>query len=227
MDINLYFEETGSGFPLVLLHGNGEDHTYFQHQIGPFSQHFRVIAVDTRGHGQSPRGEAPFSLEQFAEDLKEFLDGQGIGRCHLLGFSDGANIALLFALKYPEYVEKLILNGADLEPSGVKRRVQIPIILTWAALDVARRFQEKALPKWELMNLMVTQPHIQSEQLRKLKMPVLVAAGTKDMIQENHTRAIAAAIPGSRLVLLPGDHFIAKKNWQAFNPAILEFLLEK
>lgn len=227
MDIKLHFEETGDGFPLVLLHGNGEDHTYFQHQIAPFSQHFRVIAVDTRGHGQSPRGEAPFSLEQFAEDLKEFLDGQGIGRCHLLGFSDGANIALLFTLKYPAYVEKLILNGADLEPSGVKRRVQIPIILTWAALDVARKLDEKALPKWELMNLMVTQPHIQSEQLRKLNMPVLVVAGTKDMIKETHTRAIAAAIPGSRLVLLPGDHFIAKKNYQAFNPAILEFLLEK
>lgn len=227
MDINLHFEETGSGFPLVLLHGNGEDHTYFKHQIEPFSQHFRVIAVDTRGHGKSPRGEAPFRLEQFAEDLKAFLDGLGIARCHLLGFSDGGNIALIFALKYPEYVEKLILNGANLEPSGVKRRVQTPIILTWAALNVVRKADEKAQPKWEMLDLMVTQPHIQSEQLRWLKMPVLVVAGTKDLIKQTHTRAIAAAIPGSRLAILPGDHFVAKKNWQAFNPVILEFLLEK
>lgn len=224
MDIELYFEETGSGFPLVLLHGNGEDHTYFQHQVEPFSRHFRVIAVDTRGHGKSPRGTAPFTLEQFAEDLKGFLDARGIEKCHLLGFSDGANIALLFSLKYPEYVEKLILNGADLDPSGVKRSTQIPIILTWAMLNVIRRFDEKALPKWELMDLMVTQPHIQSEQLRRLKMPVLVAAGTKDMMKETHTRAIAAAIPGSQLAILPGDHFVARKNWQAFNPVILDFL---
>ena len=101
MDIRLCCVEAGEGFPLVLLHGNGEDHTYFKRQMGPFSQHFRVIAVDTRGHGESPRGTAPFTLEQFAEDLKEFLDGRSITRCHLLGFSDGGNIALLFALKYP------------------------------------------------------------------------------------------------------------------------------
>ena len=64
MDIRLCCVEAGEGFPLVLLHGNGEDHTYFKRQMGPFSQHFRVIAVDTRGHGESPRGTAPFTLEQ-------------------------------------------------------------------------------------------------------------------------------------------------------------------
>ena len=115
MDIRLCCVEAGEGFPLVLLHGNGEDHTYFKRQMGPFSQHFRVISVDTRGHGESPRGTAPFTLEQFAEDLKEFLDGRSITRCHLLGFSDGGNIALLFALKYPEYVEKLILDPKHIE----------------------------------------------------------------------------------------------------------------
>ena len=68
MDIRLCCVEAGEGFPLVLLHGNGEDHTYFKRQMEPFSQRFRVIAVDTRGHGESPRGTAPFTLEQFAED---------------------------------------------------------------------------------------------------------------------------------------------------------------
>lgn len=120
LDIQLNYTTAGQGFPLILLHGNGEDHTYFKHQMGPFSEKFRVIAPDTRGHGRTPRGTAPFTLEQFAEDLKGFLDSREIGRCHLLGFSDGANIALLFALKYPDYVEKLILNGADLYPSAVK-----------------------------------------------------------------------------------------------------------
>ena len=119
MDITLHYEQTGEGFPLVLLHGNGEDHTYFQHQMEPFAAHYRVIALDTRGHGGSPRGEAPFTLEQFAQDLKDFLDGQGIEKCHLLGFSDGGNVALIFALKYPQYIEKLVLNGANLEPEGL------------------------------------------------------------------------------------------------------------
>ena len=57
MNIALNYVETGEGFPLVLLHGNGEDHTYFKRQMEPFSLKYRVIALDTRGHGKSPRGE--------------------------------------------------------------------------------------------------------------------------------------------------------------------------
>lgn len=224
MDIQLNYTTAGEGFPLILLHGNGEDHTYFKHQMGPFSEKFRVIALDTRGHGQSPRGTAPFTLEQFAEDLKGFLDSREISRCHLLGFSDGANIALLFALKYPEYVEKLVLNGADLYPSAVKLSTQAPIVLGWGLLQVIRRFDKKAQPKWELLDLMTTQPHIKPASLAALTMPTLVAAGDRDMIREKHTRLIARSIPNSQLAILPGDHFVARRNWQAFNPLVLNFL---
>ena len=226
MDIQLNYTTAGQGFPLVLLHGNGEDHTYFKHQMGPFSEKFRVIAPDTRGHGRSPRGTAPFTLEQFAEDLKDFLDSREIRRCHLLGFSDGANIALLFALKYPEYVEKLILNGGDLYPAGVKLSTQAPIVLGWGLLQAVRRFDKNARPKWELLDLMTTQPHIKPDSLSALTMPTLVVAGEKDMIRESHTRLIARSIPNSRLAILPGDHFVARRNWQAFNPVILKFLSE-
>lgn len=78
MDIKLYYSEHGSGEPLILLHGNGEDSGYFKEQIRFFSKHFRVIAVDTRGHGRSPRGNAPFTLTQFAEDLRCFMLEMGI-----------------------------------------------------------------------------------------------------------------------------------------------------
>lgn len=224
MKIQLNYTVAGQGFPLILLHGNGEDHTYFKHQIGPFSARYQVLALDTRGHGQSPRGTAPFTLEQFAEDLKGFLDSREIKRCHLLGFSDGANIALLFALKYPEYVEKLILNGADLSPSGVKLSTQVPIVLSWGLLQVIRRLDKKAQPKWELLDLMTTQPHIKPKALSALAMPTLVVAGERDMIREKHTRRIAQSIPNSKLVILPGGHFVARRNWQAFNPVVLKFL---
>ena len=226
MDIQLHYMIAGQGFPLVMLHGNGEDHTYFKHQMAPFSERYQVIALETRGHGQSPRGTAPFTLEQFAEDLKAFLDSREIRRCHLLGFSDGANIALLFALKYPEYVEKLVLNGADLSPSGVKLSIQAPIVLGWGLLQVIRRLDKRAQPKWELLDLMTTQPHIKPERLSALTMPVLVIAGDRDMIRERHTWLIARSIPNSRLSILPGDHFVARRNWQAFNPVVLDFLSE-
>ncbi|MDE7359343.1 MAG: alpha/beta hydrolase, partial [Lachnospiraceae bacterium] len=94
MDISLYYQENGEGEPLFLLHGNGEDGTYFANQISLFSGRYRVIAVDTRGHGKSPRGTAPFTMEQFAVDLKELMDKLQIQNAVILGFSDGANIAM-------------------------------------------------------------------------------------------------------------------------------------
>ena len=123
----LYCEEKGDGFPLILLHGNGEDHTYFKDQIRFFSEKYRVIAIDTRGHGQSPRGDGEFSLSRFADDLYDFMIERKIEKAHLLGFSDGGNIALLFALAHPERVCKLILNGANLDPSGLKESTRLPI----------------------------------------------------------------------------------------------------
>ncbi|MCR5351613.1 MAG: alpha/beta fold hydrolase [Bacteroidales bacterium] len=223
MDIRHHFIEKGSGEPLVLLHGNGEDGGYFSGQIDVLAAHFRVLALDTRGHGQTPRGSAPFTISQFADDLLAFLDERGIARAHLLGFSDGGNIALVFALRYPERVGKLILNGANLDPSGVKRRIQWAVELGYRS---ARRSQNpKAIQRAEMLGLMVNDPHIRPEELSALRMPTLVIAGTRDMIREAHTRLIAASIPDARLVLLPGNHFIAAKNPVRFNEAVLDFLL--
>lgn len=133
----LFYAEAGSGYPLLLLHGNGEDHTYFSAQLRFFSQYYHVFAPDTRGHGASPRGSGPFTLERFADDLLEFLHARALTRVHLLGFSDGANIAMLFALRHPVLVEKLILNGGNLSPSGIRTSVQLPIELGYR---IARLF---------------------------------------------------------------------------------------
>lgn len=224
MDIELNYIEAGAGFPLVMLHGNNEDHTFFEHQMGPFSQKYRVITPDTRGHGDSPRGEAPFTLDQFADDLKDFLDGLGIQKCHLLGFSDGGNIALIFALKYPQYIEKMIVDGANLDPSGLNNGDRIKDKMNWTILKAIKGSDPVKNAKWEMLDLMVTQPQIDSMSLRSLRMPTLVIAGDKDVIKEAHTRSIAAPIPNGRLAILPGDHYVAQKNWKKFNDVVLEFL---
>lgn len=108
MDITLYYQEKGDKEPFILLHGNGEDDSYFKNQIDYFSNGYRVIALDTRGHGKSPRGAAPFTIEQFSHDLYEFMAGIEISNAVILGFSDGANIAMKFAIKYPDKVKVLI-----------------------------------------------------------------------------------------------------------------------
>lgn len=227
MDISLNYLEKGEGKPLILLHGNGEDNSYFVYQVAYFSRFYRVLAIDTRGHGQSPRGTAPFSIQQFAEDLRDFLDQQEIPKAHILGFSDGGNIALTFALRYPERVDRLILNGANLFPSGVKAAVQLPIVLGYRAASLSAKRSLKAKHKAELLGLMVNEPNIQPEELNGLTVPTLVIAGTRDMIKEAHTRLIARSLPNARLVLLPGDHFIANKEPAAFNRAVRNFLTEE
>ena len=223
---HLYYKEKGKGKPLILLHGNGEDSSYFESQMDYFSQTRRVIAVDTRGHGRSPRGPAPFTIRQFAEDLREFVEEMGIERADLLGVSDGGNIAIIFALRYPERVDRLILNGANLWSRGVKPSVQIPIILGYSAASFFGHFSGKARANAELLRLMVKDPNIEQEELRNIQSPTLVIAGERDMIREEHTRLIAAEIPGAELRIIPGDHFIAAGNPEAFNREVDRFLRE-
>ena len=224
MDIQLNFIEQGQGRPMVLLHGNGEDSSYFVHQIAHFSKSYRVIAIDTRGHGQSPRGEKPFAIKQFAEDLKDFLDARNIAKAVILGFSDGGNIALEFVLKYPERVEKLILNGANLFPSGVKPLYQWPIEVGYRMAKLFSKKSEKTKQNAEMLGLMVNEPHIDPSELSRLTMPVLVVAGTKDMIKESHTRLIYKSLPNAQLAFVEGDHFVANKNAEAFNKVVEDFL---
>ena len=224
MDVQLHHAESGQGQTLILLHGNGENSTYFEQQIACFSKCYRVLAIDTRGHGKSPRGDKPFTIKQFAEDLKGFMDEKNIEKAILLGFSDGGNIALEFALKHPERVEKLILNGANLYPSGVKPLYQWPIEIGYRVAKMFAKKDEKAKRNAEMLGLMVNEPHIEPSELARLTMPVLVVAGTKDMIKDSHTRLIYNSLPNAQLAILEGDHFLANKRPKAFNAMVKCFL---
>lgn len=224
MDISLYYQEQGEGEPLFLLHGNGEDGTYFTNQLSFFSDRYCVIAVDTRGHGKSPRGTAPFTMEQFALDLKELMDRLQIQKAVILGFSDGANIAMKFALKYPDRVKALILNGGNLNTKGVKASIQISIEIGYRLAKIFAGKSEEAKRHAEILGLMVNEPNIDPAALHTLQMPTLVIAGTRDMIKENHTKLIAGSIPNAKLSIIEGDHFIAQKKPQEFNREVEAFL---
>lgn len=223
--IEHHYIERGTGEPLILLHGNGEDCSYFVHQMEPFARHFRVIAPDTRGHGQTPRGDAPFTIRQFAEDLLVFMDRLGLDKADILGFSDGGNIAMIFAMEHPERVGRLILDGANLDASGVKRSIQIPIEIGYRFARLFAARNPGARKNTEMLGLMVNDPNVRPEELPRIQAPTLVIAGDKDMIKDAHTRLIAAHIPGAELEIIRGDHFIANKEPAAFNEAVLRFLL--
>ena len=183
-----------------------------------------MIAPDTRGHGRSPRGSAPFTIRQFAEDLAGFMDGLGISRAIILGFSDGANIAMRFALDYPERVRALVLNGGNLDPSGIKRRVQIPIELGYRLTKIFAGRSAEAKGHMEFLGLMVNESNIRPKELGAIKAPALVIAGTRDMVKDSHTRLIAGSIPEAKLSIIEGDHFIAAREPERFNREVQEFL---
>lgn len=224
LDISLSFDSVGEGEDLILLHGNGENRRYFEHQTAFFAKSRRVWAVDTRGHGDSPRGTAPFTLSQFADDLFGFTAEHGIAKADILGFSDGGNIALLFALKYPEKVNRLILNGANLNTRGVKLSVQLPVEIGFRIAAAFSAVSEKARRNAEILSLMTGQPNILPDELKRLTMPVLVTAGTNDMIKRSHTELIFNSLPNAELNLIEGDHFVAAKNPVEFNLTVDRFL---
>lgn len=227
MDISLNYISQGSGDDLILLHGNGENCCYFANQLEFFGKSRCVWAIDSRGHGDSPRGTAPFTLSQFADDLLRFMDEHGIEKADILGFSDGGNIAMLFALRYPERVSRLVLNGANLDTRGVKLWVQLPVEFGYKMAKKAAEKDEKALKNAEILSLMINQPNISPAELAKLTMPVLVIAGTNDMIKQSHTELIYKSLPNAQLKLIKGDHFIAAKKPNEFNAAVKAFLEEE
>ncbi len=225
-DADLYYETYGKGMPLLLLHGNSQSISDFKKQIPDFAKKYKVIAVDTRGQGQSTdQSTGPLSYDQFADDMKQLLDFLHISKTNILGWSDGGNTGLIMAVKYPGYINKLAVTGAVLNPSEdaidesvfkeIKQRLQELADKTDAGSEEQKR----------LLNLMLNEPHISVNSLKTIKAPVLVMAGDKDLVKEQHTRTIAGNIPGSKLIIFhDASHYVpAEKSWE-FNNAVMEFL---
>ena len=221
--MRLNYEVSGQGEPLILLHGNGEDLTYFKNQVPVFSLRYTVYAVDTRGHGKSPRGTGKFRIERFAEDLYRFMRERHLKKAHILGFSDGANIAMYFAIRHPEMVDKLILNGGNAFPTGLKAYFNIPCQVGYRVLKpIAKKVRRVRFA--ELLGLMALEPHITPAQLAEITAPTLVLAGTRDIVKRSHTLLIADSIPGAQAVFIEGGHMISSTVPKVYNEVVMEFL---
>lgn len=107
--IDMYYEIHGSGEPLVLIEGLGYATWMWYEQIEVLSKHFKVIVFDNRGVGKTEMPDEEYTIELFAADTAELLDALEIKKAHILGVSMGGYVAQEFALRYPEYVDKLIL----------------------------------------------------------------------------------------------------------------------
>lgn len=210
---------------LVLLHGNGEDLYIFEPQIRFFSQHYKVVAIDTRGHGQSTRGTAPLNFHTFATDLVLVLDALCVAKAHIMGFSDGAIIAIHLALFASERISSMVLLGANYHTGGLRLFPWLYIRLIYVWLLVASLFSENARKRKEIWGLMIYQPNLTIGEISKIKVPTLVVTGENDMVSQRHNDKINQAIAGSQRLIIPGgDHFLAFKMPNIFNQYVMEFL---
>jgi Predicted hydrolases or acyltransferases (alpha/beta hydrolase superfamily) len=188
--IRLFYEKRGEGRPLVLLHGNGEDHTIFTQALWRLEKHFCCYAVDSRCHGQSAEG--PLHYDLMAADMLGFLEALDLRDVIFYGFSDGGIVGILTAAQ-TDRITTLITSGANLTPNGVK----FPLRLLVCALYLATHD-----PK---MRLMLAEPWISDDVLTKIKANTLVLAGSRDLIPESETRHIAELIPNAELQILKGE----------------------
>lgn len=134
----LHYHCYGSGPPLVMLHGNRQNSSFFRRQITAFQELFQVITIDSRGHGESSFGSRRLSIDVMSEDVVEALDQLGIGKSIFLGFSDGGNVALNLAVKFPDRFRALIVIGANLAPHGLKPFIRIPVRLAYHTKNLTR-----------------------------------------------------------------------------------------
>ena len=185
----LFYEQTGDGPPVILLHGNGEDHTIFDVVIKRLSKDYTVYAIDSRGHGKSGR-VAQLNYHDMMEDVAAFIGELRIDKPILYGFSDGGIIGLLLAIKYPDMLSKLIISGANINPKGMKAVFRFLMKVNYF------------FTRSKKIKLMLTQPDIKEAELNKIVTPTFIVAGSNDLITEEHTRLIARNIPDSVLRIL-------------------------
>ena len=122
-DVELYYQIHGEGTPLILLHGGLGHSGHWTNQLSVLSENYKVITVDSRGHGRSTMTEQQIGFALMGSDIVAVMDYLEIERAHILGWSDGGNIGLYLAIHHPERLIKVVASGANYSPSGVRSDV--------------------------------------------------------------------------------------------------------
>lgn len=193
----LWAEQTGTGEPLVLLHGNGESHRVFDRMVPLLAPRHRLVALDSRGSGGSPRGGGELTIARMADDVDAALDALELKGVDVLGFSDGGNIALELALRHPGRIGRLVVVGANLFPEGLTQSALLPTRLVHGGVRLVAHPRARSYA--ERLALMTKDPRIDPADLARVDMPALVVVGRHDLIRPEHSRLIATSLPNARL----------------------------
>lgn len=208
----LHYQVSGSGAPLILLHGNGEDLSIFNELTESLNPYFTVYRIDSRNHGQSPHHQ-PISYPLMTDDLIHFINTLNLEKPYVLGFSDGGIVALMTAMKEPKLIEKMILCGVNYHYRGLDKTLR---------LAMKRQNQIKPDP---LIELMLKAPKIKKSALRKCQTPALLIVGDKDVILPQHTLKLHRYLPQSKLLILKDEtHDSYVVNQTTLLPHLIAYL---
>jgi len=227
-----YGPRTGS--PVLLLHGGPANSSYYGQLVPVLVERgFRVVAMDSRGHGRSTRSPEPLTYHLMAGDVLALLDSLDIRKVSIVGWSDGGIVGLDLAIHHPERLAKLFAFGANSNPGGLQPNLMTNPVF---ALFLARAQKEyRALSptpdQWPTfyasMNKMWDHlPNFTTQELASIRVPTTIADGEhEEVVRPTHTRELANAIPGAKLVILPNvSHFALLQDPAAFNSTVLAFL---
>ena len=193
-NINLYYEIVGDGQPLIMLHGNGEDHNIFNILTEKLKNQYKIYLIDSRNHGKSSK-TSEVSYECMSEDIKEFINILNIKDPYIIGFSDGAIIATITEIKYPGTFSKMAILGINLNPQDFKDKIY----------NIIKKRALETNDPLEL--LMINEPDIKVEDISKIKAKVKFYHGDYDLFKEELYIKLKKALPDSEIVELKGhDH---------------------
>jgi pimeloyl-ACP methyl ester carboxylesterase len=234
--IRTYYETAGAGEPLVLLHGGMCPAETFDGQTPALAGEYRVYVPERRGHGRTPDVEGPITYDVMAADTIAFMDAAGIPSAHLVGFSDGALVALLVALRRPDLVRRLVLIGQAVnfehmrpEMNTLMERLSVddlPPMLRALYASVSPDGPEHFDVVFDkLASLWRTDPGIGFAQLERVTAPTLVLFGDRDMISLEHAAAMQRALPDVQVGVVPGaSHGLPMEKPEVTNRLLLDFL---
>lgn len=228
-DIKMYYAVYGSGAPILFLHGGLGNTEYWANQINDFARTNTVIVADSRGHGRSTRSAQEFGYELMASDVVALLDHLHVDKVAIVGWSDGAILGLDIAMKHPERVSSLYSFAANYNLDGLipdfDKTPTFAAYIVQAGKDYARisptpgdydNFLSAISRMW------ATQPNYPDRAIAAIRVPTTVSDGEHDeAIKQEHTKRIAALIPGSKLVILKGlSHFAMWQDPVRFDAAV-------
>jgi 3-oxoadipate enol-lactonase len=251
-DVRINYELAGPEKAPVLIFSNGLGTTIqmWEPQVAPFSQHFRVLRADTRGHGQSGVTPGPYTMEQLAGDVVHVLDALKIDRAHFCGLSLGGMIGMLLGTHVPERFHKLVFCNtaakigtaeswntriASVQSGGMKA-VSQAVYERWLSADYRSAHPAESQKVLAMLESANTEGYIACcgalreadfrDAIGGIRLPCLAVAGTKDLTSPPaDLQFLAKTIPGAQYAEVSAAHISSIEAAEEFNRQVLEFLL--